>query len=267
MAKSYTLFVDESGDAGIEKIGTETKAGASSYFVLGAYLVDNQNRTSILAKLEETIELLEVSNLHCNKLSHRKRTFFSRSMQHLPLTCFGLISFKPTLGTYNLQIQNEATKFYHKCLGYLFELVASWAQKQSIEPNQLKFIIEESNNICVSQLRNYISICQKNPIYKQVENLNHIDPSNIFSEQKKNEPLLAIADIVANSLYQCVNKTQANFGIPEPRYLSEMKSKFAHDLATYRIIGHGIKPIHNLESLKLDKDIFEFLFNLSADDT
>ena len=51
--------------------------------------------------------------------------------------------------------------------------------------------------------------------------------------------------------------------ITEPRYLKELKDKFYYNPETLKIIGAGIKPVHNLGQLKLDRDIQEMFNSLN----
>ena len=71
---------------------------------------------------------------------------------------------------------------------------------------------------------------------------------------------MEIADFVAHSLYQCVNRSDKNYHITEPRYFLELSSRFAGDKKG-KLIGTGLKFIHDLESVKLEAEIEALFLN------
>ena len=71
-----------------------------------------------------------------------------------------------------------------------------------------------------------------------------------------------MADLVAHSLYKCVDKPKSCFCLTEPRYLLEFRDRFFRDKISKKVIGKGIKPVHSLKDLNLDDDIKFFLNSL-----
>ena len=51
MSKNYTLYIDESGEAGINKVRSDLSPGASPYMTLGGCLVANSDAEKIRNKL------------------------------------------------------------------------------------------------------------------------------------------------------------------------------------------------------------------------
>ena len=81
---------------------------------------------------------------------------------------------------------------------------------------------------------------------------------------KNEEPIIQIADLVAHALYKCVDKTDKNFGIPEPRYLRELSSHFFGHPETGLIVGAGLHCVHSLRDVQLDADVDAELIKMSA---
>ena len=123
--------------------------------------------------------------------------------------------------------------------------------------------IRDRGNFDYKKLRNFIRRCQENPIRERIKLLNYIDPDNIQEKPKADEPLLQMADLVAHSLYKCVDKSNASFHLTEPRYLLEIKGCLFRDKQTQKVIGKGVKPIYSLKDLKLDEDILSALNSLN----
>lgn len=263
MQRKYTLFIDESGESGISKVRTTNSPGASPYLTLGAALVPNDllNETSL--KLEKICEDLGKNYLHCQELNHRQKVYYARSIQNERVLYFGVISKKSTLGPYKEDIKSNSNSYYNKCAQYLLERVGLFMKENKVKPDQLS-IIFEAGNFDYSALINLIKRCQETPLNSQVALLNYIDPLRIRKLQKHKAPLLQLADLSAHALYSCVNKSQANYHIPESRYLYELRSKFFKDKSTGSIIDRGVKPIHKLSDLGLDPEIHLFLSSLKA---
>lgn len=259
MSRSYTFYVDESGDSGTTNIRSFTSGGASPFMVLGGVLVADDLKSPLTSSLEQIFSDLRVSQLHCKNLNHHKKVFYARTAGGLDLTCFGVVSDKNTLQDYRQIRDQEAFRYYHKCVQYLLEQLCKYIEHEGIDPNLVSVVFEETVALKLQQLRNFILYCIKFPRQEQSKILEILNTSKFLVQEKKDEPLLQYADLVANSLYQCVNKSSANNFIPETRYINELRFKFWANSQSNLINGFGIKPIHNLNSLNLDADVSEFL--------
>lgn len=259
----YTLFVDESGEAGIGKVHTDKIAGASPYMTLGAVLIPETRYVDIERAVDRISAQLDKKFLHCNKLKHQQKALYAREMAKQKILCFGIISQKSTLGSYGAEIDGSSARYYNKCAQYLLEKVGKFMKLNNIPADDLSIVFEEGN-FNYSGLRALISACRRNPMQPDTKYLNNINPFSISTKCKNGEPLLQPADLVAHALFKCVDKTRTNFQIPEPRYLRELKGAFFHDTKTGLIDNYGIKAVHHLSELSLDDDIHSFLTKLSA---
>lgn len=262
MSKRYTLFVDESGDAGTSKIRSEIGGGASPFMVLGGVLIEEKNRCRIDGLLSKICAALKCKTLHCKELSHSQKLYYARAVSDLAFTSFGLISDKKTLGGYKQIKDKPPYYYYHKCVQLLLEKVCRYIRQHEIDPNLLDIAFEETGALKLNKLQSYIFLCGHKPKWEQSKILTILDTSNFHVRKKNDESLLQLADLIANSLYQCVNKSDSNFQIPETRYIHELRRRFWGNPNDGRVVGYGIKPVHELRNLSLDEDVDTFFREL-----
>lgn len=254
---SYTFYIDESGDAGIKKIRTGNAGGASPYMTMGGVLIPD----SLSQGLEKNLDELKASislrtDLHCKSLTHEQKVRFSQFLGQQNVTCFGVISLKSTLGSYN----NNSGYYYNKCAQYLLERLGIYLETQNnISPNEVKIIFEHGNYE-YQKLKGLIATCQRNPIHPNTAYLKNIDVNLISSEVKDEKPLLQLADLVAHALYKTVDGGTRN--VTEQRYLKEIKSSFYSQDG--KIIGKGLYPVHSIYELKLEPEIMNFYTEMAA---
>lgn len=259
----YTLYIDESGEAGINKVRTDSSGGASPYMTLGACLVPSSHENKIADRLARIQEDFNRSHLHCSELSHPQKVYYARTIAKEKFLCFGMISEKRTLGAYSQTIEGDSAKYYNKCAQYLLERVGLFLKMKDIEADDVSIFFEEAN-FNYSALMTLINKCQENPIKEQTKLLRRIDHFKIRTSPKGEKPSMQIADLVAHSLFKSVDKSKANFHIPETRYLNELRTRFFNCPQSAEIINFGIKPVHKLSELKLDDDVHLFFKNLKA---
>ena len=260
----FTLYIDESGEAGIGKIRTAKSGGASPYMTLGAVLIPNESRKRAVETLDKLKGEIGKKRLHCAELKHYQLIHFARTVAARKLRFFGVISRKGTLGKYKTEIADDSTMYYNKCAQYLLERVGWFMETRKVPRDNVDIVFEKAN-IDYSKMRNLIRTCQRNPRHKNTKRLQNIDADRIVVRKKSEEPLLQIADLVAHSLYKCVDKSNKNYGIPEPRYVRELASRFFGDPDSAKVVGAGLYCVHSTKTLNLDKDVEETLMNLCAE--
>lgn len=254
----YTLFVDESGQAGITKIRSGEGGGATPYMTLGAALVPTSAAAEINAALEKIAAKIGKPTLHCKDLNHTQRVYYARSIAEERILLFGVISLKSTLGWYKDTIKGDSKRYYNKCAQFLLEKVGRFMSTNDIAASRLSICFEEGN-FDYPALRSLISKCRQNPQNAETKFLSRIEPMSIYAAPKADQPLLQLGDLAAHALFKCVDKTYGNFGIPEPRYLCELQRRFFSDPKTGRVEGMGNKTVHSLDAVKLDADIHQFI--------
>lgn len=263
----YLFLVDESGDAGIERIRAEGQGGASPYMTLGGVFIAQDVAEYARDEIRKLCLEVGKATLHCKDLRHFQKLHFARTVASMPIVIFGLISYKSTLGGYKEAIQGDSTKFYNTCARYLLERLGDFMSVNDIKAHEVDIVFEEGN-FAYGKLRNYISICQDRPMGKtsqqlaNVKLLKHLSSNRINATPKADEILLQLPDLVAHAIYKCVDKSNGCFNITEPRYLEEIANLFYANPENGKVVGNGLKPIHNLSSLDLDAEILSFLNSL-----
>ena len=236
---------------------------------LGAALIKTENLPAIRERISEIKAIVGKEDLHCKNLRHFQKVIYAKEVQKLPVMLFGAMSLKTTLGWYNQEISGDSKLYYNKCAQLLLECVGQFMKANKLERHQLDIVFEEGN-FAYEKLKNLIRVCQDTPIArtdKQLERiklLRYISADNILATPKSEEPLLQLSDLVAHSLYKCVDKPRSCYELTEPRYFNELKSKFYHNTESGQIIGYGLKVIHALKQLNLDSDISKLFQNASA---
>lgn len=265
MKQRFTLFIDESGDAGISKVRSATIAsGASPYMTMGAAFISNDLRDSITATLDRLGIDFGGKALHCSSLGHYEKLHFIREMVQHKVRLFGLISYKDTLGTYKSEIEENSKKFYNKCAQYLLERVGWFMEATGIPADNLDIVFERGN-FDYEKLYVLLRKCQQKPLQAMTARLNNIKVSNITTKTKGEEPLLQMADLVAHALYKCVDKQDKNHFISEPRYLRELGPRFFGHPTTRKVAGSGLYLVHKMSDLDLDPDVEEVIQKMISD--
>lgn len=263
MQDRFTIFIDESGEAGIGKIRSESSGGASPYMTLGASLISNRSRKTIEDTLEKLSADIGKNSLHCSHLKHYQLLHFVRQITQRKMRLFGVISRKATLGSYKTAIADDSSMYYNKCAQYLLERVGWFMEARKIPPGNLDIIFEQAN-VDYEKMRNLLWTCQSNPKHPNTRKLQHIDIRNIAVKKKSEEPLLQLADLVAHALYKCVDKQSKNFGIAEPRYLRELAPHFFGHPETQTVVGAGLYCVHSVRDLNLDSEVEEVFNSMVA---
>ena len=263
MSAKYKLLIDESGEAGISKIRSSSSGGASPYMTLGAAILPINQCENVLSKLSTIASEVNKNSLHCSDLNHAQKVFYARCASKFKMRLFGVISKKDTLGTYKQNISNDSKMYYNKCVQYLLERVGIFMEERQIDKDELDIVFENAN--CdYERLKNLIRACQRNPQHSNTAKLKFINVDKFLIKSKKDEPLLEIADLVAHSLYKCVDKQPKNYYIPEPRYLQELSPRFFGNFSNNKVINYGIYCVHSTAELDLDSDVKNILDQLEA---
>lgn len=231
---------------------------------LGATLIETDKLNVFREYLAKICTKFNKETLHCKNLNHFQKVYLAKKIAKAPITIFGAISLKSTLGWYENEIQRNSKKYYNKCAQYLLECLGDWMQSNRYERHQLDIVFEEGN-FEYEKLRNLIRKCQDTPKatsklqMDRIKLLRFISADKISAVPKPEEPLLQMPDLVAHALYKCVDKPNSCYRLTEPRYFLEIRERFFHDPHTGNVIGKGLKAIHSINHLKLDEDIAELL--------
>ena len=259
MKTCYTLFVDESGHVDIERfIDEDRPRGSSPFLTFGAALVPNSKLTEYREVLANLKAELSVGQLHATEMNHLKTAYFCRKVAELRIQLFGVVSKKATLGDYVDKISDlkNTEAYYNKCAGYLLERVGHWMSSHDISDDQVDFLFEEKRHD-YKQMRNYMRSLIATPFDNRATYLRRINPDRIRPISKKDEVLLSLADLTAHALYQSITKSESNFGLPEFRYMRELRGKFWSEPRSGKIANFGLKYIKYTD-MNLEDEVKSF---------
>lgn len=257
---TYTLYIDESGDVGIEE--QHIRRGACPLFFLGGYLVhqdDQENLLSLLAECRR--QLNNVPLIHFCKLKHAQKVFCCRELSQFPITVFGLISDKSELGRGNFLnlISADGEKFYNKNVKYFLETICKFSQENDIEISRIVFEKREGKDY--EQMKNYIRVIQRRPLNPRAEYLRHIVGGTIEARTKEEEPLLQVADGIAHSFFKlCIPD---RYGVCETRYVDELRNLMPSD-SVDQILDVGTKIVPTLHSLRVNDAVKEYIRSMTS---
>ena len=184
-SKTYTFYIDESGDAGTGQVRSGTESGASPYMTLGSVLARDCVEQCLKQFLTDMASELGIKTLHCGNMNHQRKVYYARSMAAQPIVCFGVISFKQTLEGYREDIGDEYWRYYHKCAQYLLERLGRFLQEHNIPKEAVRIVFEAANQIRLLQLQRFITRCQNNPVRPQTASLSRISTDNISTEKSQ----------------------------------------------------------------------------------
>jgi hypothetical protein len=123
----FTIYVDESGEAGISKVRDGKKPSASPYFVLGAAVLQPAGKIAAKRMLDGCdAKLGKKKWRHATDLDHPSKVLLTREMAKIHVRYVSGMSNKGILGEYRDIIENDPQKFYNKCLKYLLERVCGY---------------------------------------------------------------------------------------------------------------------------------------------
>jgi len=252
---TYKLFIDESGDVGIQE--QQIANGACPLFFLGGYLVHEDAQQEVLNLIADCrAELNNIPLIHCCRLKHAQKIFFCRKISQLPLKIFGLISEKSEVTRRNFRerIESSGDKFYNKNVHYFLETICKFSIENELQIS--KIVFEKQDGKDYEKLKNYIRVIQTNPMNPRAAYLQHIVGGAIEASTKTEEPLLQISDAIAHSFFKlCIPD---RYDVCEPSYVNEFKNLIPSN-GDYRTLNVGTKIVPNINSLRVNDSVKEYI--------
>lgn len=130
MSVSYVIYIDEAGDAGLKRTGSE-------WFVLSALLCHKSYETQLTKIMDEVRLALNIPNrkrpLHYKDLSDAQRIILTKYLAQTKLQAFNTIIYKPSLqGLKNTPsgFENNSQLLYFFATRSLIEVISLYLQNQ-----------------------------------------------------------------------------------------------------------------------------------------
>ncbi|WP_371933246.1 DUF3800 domain-containing protein [Ruegeria discodermiae] len=246
----YTIVIDESGDVGLKNVRPDPSPGPTQYFCMCAAIFNEDNREQISEALSEFRD--RKGRIHATSMNHFERIHLSRTIATQPVGMLGVISNKLTLLEYLSEARKTPTHYYNKVSQYLFERIGQVLGSFNIPKEQVRVCVEARTQQ-YSSLISFLHSIQTNPLDERSLPIRNVDRFSISAVKKKDDLFMSLADFGANAIFLSVRKDDRTFGINETRYLRELSPIFLSSKSG-KLVPKGLKPIHSLEDLGLDKD-------------
>jgi len=234
-SKEYNVYIDESGDEGINK--------GSKYFILTAIIVEKEKDLEISKKVDEIKENLEMnikSQLHWKLIKgYPNKKMIMETVKNLDIKIINVI-----VDTKCIKMI-PSNNIYNYFSGYLYERIC-WFMN---EKNGIANInISSRGNLSKQSLSNYLN----NKNHKKFE----IDSSKIKNikiipnERKK---LLQLADCCCSALFQALKyNDETHF-----KYIKGIKSKLY--CKGKNLISYGLKLVPSDSNATELKNLINYL--------
>lgn len=166
----FIVYIDESGDTGLNKIRPKDANGASEWLTLGASLYhceDEIKTVEFIRDVRKRINDTQGPDLHFRRLSDPKKLFACQQLSLQPARAFAVLSHKPNMKGY----RNQAAErlfisprgwFYNWCIRLLLERVTDYAERYMLrhfkETRPIKLVFSERGGVAYDWLKDYVEI-------------------------------------------------------------------------------------------------------------
>lgn len=233
--KEYNVYIDESGDEGINK--------GSKYFILTAIIVDKEKDLEVskaVDTIKENLEMNIKSQLHWKLIKgYPNKKMIMETIKDLDITIINVI-----VDTKCIKLI-PSNNIYNYFSGYLYERIC-WFMN---EKNSIANInISSRGNLSKKNLSNYLN--SNNHKKFEIDNLKIKSIKIIPNERKK---LLQLADCCCSALFQALKYNNSTHF----KYIKEIKSKLY--CKGKNLISYGLKLVpRESEAMEL-KNLLKFL--------
>lgn len=233
--KEYNVYIDESGDEGINK--------GSKYFILTALIVDKEKDLEISKKVDEIKTNLEMnikSKLHWKLIKgYPNKKMIMEVVKNMDIKIINVI-----VDTKCIKLI-PSNNIYNYFSGYLYERICWFMNEKKAIAN---INISSRGNLSKKSLSNYLN--SNNHKKFEIDNLKIKTIKIIPNERKK---LLQLADYCCSALFQALKyNDQTHFN-----YIKEIKNKLY--CKGKNLISYGLKLVpSDSEAIEL-KNLIDFL--------
>ena len=221
--KEYNVYIDESGDEGINR--------GSEWFILTAIIVRKEYEQELIKRMKFITKELAFSTIHWNKIKlYSQRKFIIDNLNDMDFKIIHIMIDTNKMG------KSKSERIYPYFLGFLLERVSRYVDVNNSKANI--YISSRNNKKSNKEIIEYI----------ESEKSNNSVQSNLINFIKfvpnANMILLQLADICCSSLYTALTKNDNKSWY----YIIRLKDKiYSHN---GKILGYGFKAFPNINKLK-----------------
>jgi hypothetical protein len=271
----YVVYIDESGDPGLETVFPVDPDGASEWLCFSAIVIDRKREAETVSWLQEIRRQAKITqgpSLHFRLLTpDRKREvcqFFATKELRGFVVCCHKVNMRQHRNERAAKIPSKQW-FYNWCSRLLLERVTDWVERHSVKtfgsPRHAKIIFSESGKHSYSQTRAYYFILRQQArsgsTYLQRRQIKPsvLDWRLVESKPHQQSAGLQIADSFVSAFYQAVDFNKARPWTTE--YAELLKPRMARENGLIADYGVTLWPFWRKDRrvlLNEQKKIFRF---------
>jgi hypothetical protein len=267
MLPGFTLYVDESGDEGTDRVRPIDVGGASEYFTIAGVLI----RTSRIPELNSLMESIKLEvgmalddEIHFRDLKSDQKAIVLTRISEFKIGLIAVASNKRNMRGYrNLRVERKNSQlhrsgkliperynwFYNHLFRYLMETASSecfrWAAGRIGISPKIDVVFSYRKDFRYSQTSAYLAKLQveRRPEWyfnnKYQINFRAADPFLIRSQRAKHESGLQGADCIASAIYAALDEDW--LGSVTPQFLQIVAHRFVRRASKNSPAGYGFK--------------------------
>jgi hypothetical protein len=272
MPVSFVVYIDESGDTGLEEVKTPyDPKGATEWLVLSAFLVRVQNDSKMVIWTQDVQAKFtsKRADLHFNKLLDFKKTLVCSALASKAAKGFVVMSNKKNIEKYKnprLDDGNKAWIYWFLTRLLLERVTAFCAQlvpKEREGQDKLRIIFSRRGDLTYKDFTDYLWRMyyeRGNQVlgYKELE-WSVIDFDEIYAHDHGDKAGLQLSDVIAGSFFQAVELNRGAQVECDPSYAKLLRPIIHHNGRRW-YLGFGVKPMPMLSEMDLtnpQKQIFK----------
>lgn len=270
----YVAYIDEAGDDGIRTVAPIDPAGASEWFVLGAFVVPVHEDAFVQQWLNEALRRLKSrqrTDIHFAKLDDGRKETLCRYLESLNFRWFVSVSHKPNMRGYRntrAEVVRSKNYFYNWMARVLLEKVTQYCRKDSLTryrgkpQHKLRIEFSSRGGMFYPHTRDYLAKLwlqsQENKLHVKRDDLawDVFDFQQVRHFSHKERAGLQLADVVTSAFYRGLGHANGRPG--DVRFARILKPRVAAgDNGTFEF-GVKLQPDHWEQTLQdHQREIFE----------
>lgn len=258
MPVRYVVYIDESGDTGLEIIKRpDNPRGATEWLVLSAFLVKIEDDSKMVAWTQDVQADFNSkrTDLHFNKLLPFKKSLVCSAIAKKHCRAFVVLSNKKNIERYKNANLDDGNKswIYWWLARLLLERVTEFCEAQipdeRRDKDKLRIIFSRRGGLTYKDFEDYLWKLRwqsrAGTLWLNYKDLKWsvIDFDEIRVLDHKQRAGLQLADVVAGAFFEAVERNRGSVEACDPSYAQALKPILARRPVTNSLLGFGIKPI------------------------
>lgn len=231
--KRFIAYVDEAGDEGFGKLGSDEPTAQSQWFSIGACIVSEDNNRLIVSWRDEIMSAFKNKNnrdLHFRDLKHDQRVHACATIAKKPIgACIVSSAKKTLLEASERDVFKKKQHLYNYLTRLLLERITDACSKRAAaigEQAHLRVLFSRRKGTDYEQMRDYLRFLRDGREKLQpIRSIDWsvLDPEDIAVENHKVRAGLQVADLFTSAVWKALEPN--GYGRCEDRYAREIASR------------------------------------------